>query len=61
MERHYTGEVMAPHEVVSIVSLLLKYLPKDQAAAFLRDARPITIDKEYQHVLTRLENELAGR
>jgi len=52
---------MAPHEVVRIVDVMLTYMSKTQVKAFLSDLRPVTIDKEYQAVLTRLENELASR
>lgn len=52
---------MAPHEVVKIVDILLRYLSKDEVDRLLNDFRPVTIDKEYQNVLSRLLAELAVR
>ena len=52
---------MAPDEVVDIIDILLRYLPREEIVMLIADLRPVTIDKEYQHILSRLDAELAGR
>jgi hypothetical protein len=53
--------LMAPHEVVKIIDILLRYCSEDRVAVMLRDLKSVTIDKEYQAVIARLEAELNTR
>lgn len=52
---------MAPHEVVHIIDILSRRLSTEEVVDTLRELKAVTIDKEYQAVLVRLEQELARR